>query len=48
MPDPETPEEALKNSSRGDLGRNYPEAQPTVDNALANLMAMVQREENGR
>lgn len=48
MSEPETPEEvlaAIEDGPRGDLGRHYAEAEPVVDQAIANLMAMVQREE---
>lgn len=48
MSEPESVEEvlaAIENGPRGDLGRNSPHAEPIVDNALANLMAMVQREQ---
>ncbi|WP_169796948.1 hypothetical protein [Janibacter corallicola] len=51
-PEPKNPEEVLdaieKAGPQGDLGRHYPNAEPVVDNAVANLLAMVQREEDGR
>lgn len=51
-PEPKHPEEVLdaieKAGPQGDLGRHYPAAGPVVDEAVAKLLAMVQREEDGR
>lgn len=51
-PEPENPEDVLdaieKAGPKGDLGRHYSAAEPVVDEAVANLIAMVKREEEGR
>lgn len=48
MPEPESVEDvlaAIENGPRGDLGRRYADAEPIVDEAIANLMALIRREE---
>lgn len=48
MAEPESVEDvlaAIEDGPRGDLGRRYAAAEPVVDEALANLMAMVDRAE---
>lgn len=45
--DPATIDEvlaAVESTPPGDLGRDHPEAEPVVYDALANLMALVRRE----